>query len=99
LLTQGQNLVDEIQSTLIKAFQIRSLKSAKGENKMKKGTGMISKLFGVGGTSIKTENSLVNQQEEMKRDLELQAAEYMKLAQQSQPFRARYAYQMKDVIT
>ena len=60
---------------------------------------MISKLFGVGGTSIKTENSLVNQQEEMKRDLELQAAEYMKLAQQSQPFRARYAYQMKDVIT
>jgi len=47
---------------------------------MKKGTGMISKLFGGGGSSIKTENSLVNQQEEMKRDLELQAAEYLKLA-------------------
>jgi hypothetical protein len=59
---------------------------------MKKGTGMISKFFGGGGTSIKTENSLVNQQEEMRKDLELQAAEYMKLVQQSQPFRARYAY-------
>jgi len=40
---------------------------------MKKGQGMISKLFGGGNTSsLKTEQSLMNQQEEMKRDLELQ---------------------------
>ncbi len=34
----------------------------------------------------------------MKRDLELQMSEYMKLVQTSQTFRSRYAYQMKDVI-
>ncbi len=90
--------MDEIQQTLVKALQIRQLKSAKGDNKMKKGAGMISKLFGGGGSSNKTEQSLLNQQEEMKRDLELQMSEYMKLVQTSQTFRSRYAYQMKDVI-
>ena len=34
----------------------------------------------------------------MKRDLELQMSEYLKLVQTSQTFRSRYAYQRKDVI-
>ena len=52
ILTQGQNLVDEIEKTLVKALQVRSLKAGKGENKIKKGEGMIKKFFG-GGTSSK----------------------------------------------
>ncbi len=95
--------MDEIQQTLVKASQIRSLKHAKIDAKLKKGGNMITKLFGVGGgtsaSSIKTEQSLQMQQEEMKKDLELQMYEYFKLVNSSQPFRSRYAYQMKELIS
>ncbi len=40
-----------MQQTLVKALQLRQLKSNKGESKIKKGDGMIKKLFGASNSN------------------------------------------------
>ena len=41
---------------------------------------------------------MLNQQEQLKQEMEMQMAEYQKLVKDSQSFRGQYAYKLQEII-
>ena len=72
------------------------------EQKSRKGENFISKLIGAKPkepkASLSFQEKLLAQQDQMKREQELQMAEYQRVVRESQLFRTTYAAKMTEII-
>ena len=76
LTNDGQTYVHELESILCKALKLRSLKSVKLDAKQRKGESLMKRLIGFDKNkttqvSLSQEQLLLNQQEQLKADMDL----------------------------